>query len=1009
MDRPAVPITSAEPLEERNLMQFKLLGPLEIVNNDRSLPLSGNKQRATLGFLLLHANSVIATSRILKALWPVDMPATGRKMLQNAISALRGMLSINGNGPDSAVLLTHAPGYLLRVVPDRVDLSRFYSLVNSGRAALVTGSCEQAARTLRNALALWRGPVLADLVESGVAWPELTAVHNARLAALEDCVEAEFASGRYGEVISELETWVETVPLRERLCGQLMRALYHCGRQADALGLYRRTRTKLIEELGLDPGRELQELERSILNHELVLEPPPVPFRPVSPASAAQPHRALAIGPRTPARRPDAGVQQAPIPGRPSGVERTEGISGELVEPPTVRDVSSVRAGATKSTEYTMAELKRVSVVLVMTRFDHDVGDVDPEDVDAVLQDVAATVHEEVEHLGGTVGGTIGSVWLAVFGAAQNREDDAGRAVRAAMAVRDRLRSRGLSSPHVAPLAVMVAVATGEALVRRQENDRGGVPVVTGGVLDRCTGLLAHVSANEVLVCEATRRASDLAITYDGAHDPVKGSRAVTSHPALDKLEPTVPFVNRDRELKMLLGLFDQVRWQSQAHLVTILGEPGIGKSRLVVEFERAITDASGKARCLIVRTPRFGRDSALAALSESVKSYAEIHSADPVEIVGNKLTDAVRSLTGTGGGSSWMLSHLWALLGLDNGEEKQMVQRESFTAWLQFLEEASSGGPLAVAIEDLHRAGDILLDFVDYVTKQVGSLPLLVIVTARPELLDRRPAWGGGKVRTNTTLLDPLSEDDATRLLVLSCASNGTTGEHHGTSGTGITGIFRAVVPCVGGNPLFTIEYARMLWEHDHGGFQDSREIDKLSDTGRVDVPLPLPQLVHRVLASRLDTLPTDVKAVLLDAAVLGQRVCEAGLAAVGARTTGEVFPCLRYLERWGFLRRMSRELDAAVTSYVFRHALVRDVAYRMIPRTVRAEKHERAAAWIEKLPGQNAKLLAYHQCQATVLSVPANGATVPAQQRMYGALSAADLRGPSLCPRSGQTRIGE
>lgn len=956
-------------------MQFKLLGPLEIVDKGQSIPLNGNIQRAALGFLLLHGNSVIATSRILKSLWPNDMPASGRKMLQNAVSGLRGTLSANGHGPDSAVLLTHAPGYLLRVEPDRVDLSRFRSLVSSGRADLVAGSWQQAARTLRNALALWRGPVLADLVESGVTWPELTAVQNERLAVLEDCVEAEFASGRYGEVISDLETWVEIEPLRERLCGQLMRALYHCGRQADALGLYRRMRTRLVEEFGLDPGRELQELERSILNQELVLEPPPIPFRPVPPASASPPHRALEIGLPKPTWRPDASVRRAPISRRSSGVERTESTSGELVKSPMVRDVASVRSGATRPNGCAVAELKRVSVVLVMTRFDCDVGDVDPEDVDAVLQDVAATVHEEVEHLGGVVGSAIGSVWLAVFGASRNREDDAGRAVRAAMAVRDRLRSRGLACPDVARLAVMVAVATGDALVRRHEDDGGGVPVVTGGVLDRCVGLLAHVCADEVLVCEATRRASDLEITYDGVHDPVNGSRAVACHPEPETFEPTVPFVNRDHELKMLFGLFDQVCRQSRAHLVTVLGEPGVGKSRLVVEFERAITDASGRARCLIGRTPRFGRNSALAALSESVKSYARIHGADPVDIVGKKLAQAVCSLAGAGGESSWMLSHLRALVGLGNGKEK----RESCTAWWEFLEEASRGGPLVVVIEDLHRGDDVLLDFIDHVTEQVGSFPLLVIVTARPELLDRRPAWSGGKLRANTTTLGPLSDDDTTRLLALSCVRNGVSGQHHGTSGPGTSGVFRAVVSCAGGNPLFTIEYARMLWEDGLAESQDRHEADELLNIGRVDVPLPLPQLVRRVLASRLDSLPAEVKVVLLDAAVLNERVCEAGLAAVGGRTAGEVAPCLEYLERWEFLRKTSRESDAAAASYVFRNSLVRDIAYRTIPQAMRAQKHERAAAWLERLPGKNARLLAYHQRRATVLSVPADRATVP------------------------------
>src|SRR5262249_13342473 len=170
------------------------------INKDQSLPLNGNTQRATLGFLLLHANSVVATSQLLKALWPVDMPMTGRKMLQNAVSGLRGTFSIGGNGPDSALLLTHATGYLLRVETDRVDLSRFHMLANNGRADLAAGSWERAARTLRDALALWRGPVLADLVESGIAWPELTAVRNSRWAAVEDYVEAEFASGHYREV-----------------------------------------------------------------------------------------------------------------------------------------------------------------------------------------------------------------------------------------------------------------------------------------------------------------------------------------------------------------------------------------------------------------------------------------------------------------------------------------------------------------------------------------------------------------------------------------------------------------------------------------------------------------------------------------------------------------------------------------------------------------------------------------------------------------------------------------
>jgi predicted ATPase len=283
------------------------------------------------------------------------------------------------------------------------------------------------------------------------------------------------------------------------------------------------------------------------------------------------------------------------------------------------------------------------------------------------------------------------------------------------------------------------------------------------------------------------------------------------------------------------------------------------------------------------------------------------------------------------------------------------------------------------------------------------------VIVTARPDLLDRRPAWGGGKIRATTITLNPLSDDDTTHLLALLCARNGTSGRRHGVSGTGVTGVLHTVASCVGGNPLFIIEYARMLREDGPTGFRDPHEADELLDTGRVDLPLHIPQSVHRILTSRLDSLPAEVKAVLLDAAVLGDFVCAAGLVAVGGRAAGEVSQCLEYLERWEFLTQTSREPDVSAASYVFRNALVRDVAYQMIPRTTRADKHERATAWLGRLPGQHTKLLAYHQRQATVLSVPADGDTVSVQQRVCRTFSAAGLPEAVAVPqprsRSGHT----
>jgi DNA-binding SARP family transcriptional activator len=251
-------------------VRFNLLGPLEVTNDGSPVPLGGVKQRAALGFLLLHANEVIPASRLLQALWADEVPPTARKILHNAISGLRRTVFENVSDADSA-LLTRAPGYLLHVNPACVDLSLFQCLAERGRSELARGSWEPAVRLLRQALAFWRGSVLADLTEVGIVWPELAAVQDSRLTTFEDWVEAELALGRHHEVVGALEIAVATGPTRERVRGQLMLALYRCGQQVEALEVYRRTKISLAESLGLDPSRGLQELERAILNHDPIL------------------------------------------------------------------------------------------------------------------------------------------------------------------------------------------------------------------------------------------------------------------------------------------------------------------------------------------------------------------------------------------------------------------------------------------------------------------------------------------------------------------------------------------------------------------------------------------------------------------------------------------------------------------------------------------------------------------------------------------------------------------
>ncbi|MGC5335117.1 AfsR/SARP family transcriptional regulator, partial [Micromonospora sp. DT62] len=255
-------------------MRFSVLGSTEVTNNGHHLELGGIRQRAILGYLLLNANKVVATSQILHAMWDGNPPPTARKMVQNAVSGIRRMLTHNTDPTTNPTLRTHPPGYQLRIDTETIDLYRFRRLVREGRHATTTNNPTRAAQHLTEALNLWRGRALADLVETGTCWSELAAIEDERLSALEDRLDAELACGRHREITPELEILTATEPMRERLCHQFMLALYRSGRQVDALRVYRRTREALVDGLGLEPGRSLQELQQRILEHDAKIQIP---------------------------------------------------------------------------------------------------------------------------------------------------------------------------------------------------------------------------------------------------------------------------------------------------------------------------------------------------------------------------------------------------------------------------------------------------------------------------------------------------------------------------------------------------------------------------------------------------------------------------------------------------------------------------------------------------------------------------------------------------------------
>ncbi|MGW4113875.1 BTAD domain-containing putative transcriptional regulator [Actinosynnema sp. NPDC004786] len=665
-------------------MEFRLLGPLEVLHDGRPISLGGIKQRATLGFLLLKANQVVPTSQLLCALWPgEDPPASARKMLQNAVWSLRAALSAT-EGAGAPRLSTQAPGYVLQVDPARVDLFRFHELAERGRAE--RGRPEVAARVLREALGTWRGAALADLVESGICWPELTVVENARLDAMEDYFDAELACGRHQSVLGELEAMVEAERLRERSCGQLMLALYRCGRHADALAVYSRLRTSLVEDLGLEPGPALQKLQHAILTHDPALALPAAPEQAVV--------RRL---------RP---VEPIPAPRSSPGPQR-----------------------------------RRLTVALVRVRPRHGVADADPAVVDHALAEATRMVRRGIEELGGTVATSIGSASLAVFGGPYAQGDDEARAVRAALALRDCFAD-GMRRD----LAVHIAVATGEALVLTEP---GVPPTVNGALVDRCYQVLSSVPEGAVWTCPKTL---DLTGAAFEAVETGSGEWEVTGCRGRADED--------DSELAVVRGLLDRALRRDTPHLVTVLGEPDAFLDRFAgsVDGPRVLDE-------------RVVEGEPLGAVRQVLAGYCDVRPDDGPDTARAKLASA---LCAAGRAEADALATRLLPL-FDTASPGGGV----LTAWRRFLELAARDHPLVVVLRDVHLAGEEVLDAVERLADSDHPVPLLVVVSARQALLERRPSWGGGKPHAASITLDPPRDGTVDRLrrVMLSTVDRLSTG----------------------------------------------------------------------------------------------------------------------------------------------------------------------------------------------------------------------------------------
>jgi class 3 adenylate cyclase/tetratricopeptide (TPR) repeat protein len=608
-------------------------------------------------------------------------------------------------------------------------------------------------------------------------------------------------------------------------------------------------------------------------------------------------------------------------------------------------------------------ERKVISVLFVdLVGFTAASEDADPEDVRARLRPYHARVKQEIERFGGTVEKFIGDAVMAVFGAPVAHEDDAERAVTAALRIVDAIAELDEEHPGL-ELAVRGAVNTGEAMVTLTARPAEGEGIVAGDVVNTAARLQDAAPIGGIAVGEATYSATRDLFEYDelepvnvkGKADAVTLWRAKAPRRRFGvDVEPPArtPLIGRDDDLALLRSTYARTVRDASTQLVTITGEPGVGKTRLATEFRNWLNDEPALVFWRQGRSLPYGEGITFWALGEMVKAQAGILESEAPDEAQAKLKVAVAEVAEDESERDWIASSLAPLIG--TGEVTAAGDREEpFTAWRRFIEGVAAERPLVLLFEDLHWADDALLAFVEHLVDWSSGVPLLVLCTGRPELYERRPGWGGGKRNSNTISLSPLGDEDTSRLLAALLRKTVLPVETHAR-----------LLEHAGGNPLYAEEFVRML--DDHG---------MLSAVGGLrDTEIRVPDTVQSLIAARLDTLRPERKALLQDAAVVGKVFWAGALAAMGETEETSVRDGLHELSRKELVRagRHSSVKDQA--EYSFWHAIVRDVAYAQIPRAVRARKHVAAAEWIEAMAADrvidHAELLAHHYEQALELS---------------------------------------
>ena len=577
--------------------------------------------------------------------------------------------------------------------------------------------------------------------------------------------------------------------------------------------------------------------------------------------------------------------------------------------------------GAGLAEEAPLREERRiVSVVFVdLVGFTSRSEQLDPEDVRAILTPYHGTVRDELESFGGVVEKFVGDAVMAVFGAPTAHGDDPERAVRAALAVRDAVAALNIEHPGL-ELRIRGAVNTGEAVVTLSARPALGEAMVAGDVVNTASRLQQHAPVGEIVVGEETYRATRGAIEYEPAEDvaakgkaaPVALWRAVTAASATGERHlSSTPFVGRSREVGLLDATWERVERERRPHLVTVLGTPGVGKSRLSAEFTQLVSARGGRVvrgRCLPYR-----ERSPYGAFAAQVKELAGIFDSDDLAVATRKLRALVERLVGKEEAEA-VAGHIAILLGFET--KATAPDRDSlFQSVRVFVEAGARDEATAFVFEDIHWADPALLDLIELLATRLHDLPVLLLTLARPELLDMRPAWGGGLLAYSALPLEPLAGRDASELALHLLGADTKAAE---------------VAEAAEGNPLFIEQLAAVLNE-------------------RGEQAEGLPTTIRGLVAARLDALPAEERDVILDASIAGRIFWRGGLERI-ARDRDSLGAALAGLERRDLVRRDAVSRIEGDEQWSFKHLLIRDVAYDLQPRARRREGHRQIAEFIEE-----------------------------------------------------------